>query len=377
MSEAGSEPFAIFERGLRIFKNRDALLPTWTPYRILFRDDEIAQISINLGYSLIGSTPSHMLILGLPGTGKTATVLFVINKLKEKIREENIEDVLISYTISGRTSYSTLVELASDIDIYLPTRGYSFKEAWKKFKEEIRDRIFIAVIDEIDLLILNGGRDILYYLSRTPKISIIGISNILNVLDLIKDPRVRSSFSPQILVFNKYNAEQLRGILEDRVKEAFYSGVVEEGAIALSSALAAQRGGDARFALDLMLKAGEKAVIEGKDKIDESLIYDVVDDVETLHVKRAIEKLPLAHRYLLSIIAANQGLSPSEIYEIYNRNAPSPLTRRRLSSFLSELELFGIIRMERKGRGRGRGIEYSVFLTEPQLKRMLEDIPLS
>ena len=377
MPEAGSEPFVIFERGLRIFKNRDALLPTWTPHRILFRDDEIAQISINLGYSLIGSTPSHMLILGLPGTGKTATVLFVINKLKEKIREENIEDVLISYTISGRTSYSTLVELASDIDIYLPMRGYSFKEAWKKFKEEIGDKIFIAVIDEIDLLILNGGRDLLYYLSRTPKISIIGISNILNVLDLIKDPRVRSSFSPQILVFNKYNAEQLRGILEDRVKEAFYSGVVEEGAIALSSALSAQRGGDARFALDLMLKAGEKAVIEGKDKIDESLIYDVVDDVETLHVKRAIEKLPLTHRYLLSIIAANQGLSPSEIYEIYNRNAPSPLTRRRLSSFLSELELFGIIRMERKGRGRGRGIEYSVFLTEPQLRRMLEDISLS
>ena len=44
MSEAGSEPFAIFERGLRIFKNRDALLPTWTPHRILFRDNEIAQI---------------------------------------------------------------------------------------------------------------------------------------------------------------------------------------------------------------------------------------------------------------------------------------------------------------------------------------------
>ena len=67
-------------------------MPTWTPHRILFRDDEIAQISINFGYSLIGSTPSHMLILGLPGTGKTATALFVISKLKEKIREENIED---------------------------------------------------------------------------------------------------------------------------------------------------------------------------------------------------------------------------------------------------------------------------------------------
>ena len=41
---------------------------------VLFRDDEIAQI------------------IGLPGTGKTATALFVISKLKEKIREENIED---------------------------------------------------------------------------------------------------------------------------------------------------------------------------------------------------------------------------------------------------------------------------------------------
>lgn len=364
----------LFERKLKIFKNRDVLFPTYTPKRILFRDDEITQISLNFSYALTNSTPSHMLLLGLPGTGKTATTLFVANKLKEKLRNDTNENVAVSYTVSGKTSYSTLLSLADELEIYLPARGLSFKEIWNRFKQEIGDRILIAIIDEIDLMIMNDGRDFLYYFSRNPKSSIIGISNIVNILDHIKDPRVRSSFSPQIQIFGKYDAEHLKGILEERARDAFFDNVIDERSISLASALAAQRGGDARFAVDILLKAGERVIIQNKEQIDENLIYEVIDDVETLHIKRAIEKLPTVHRQLLLIVSRHQGLSPSLIYDTYNKSSITPLTQRRLGTFLSELELFGLLRIEKKGKGRGKGLEYKVFLTEPPqlLRRILE-----
>jgi len=78
----------IFDVGERIFRDRNALFHTTPPEKILFRDREILQLSLNLSYALKGSTPSHMLMLGLPGTGKTTVALYVIERFKEKIKGE-------------------------------------------------------------------------------------------------------------------------------------------------------------------------------------------------------------------------------------------------------------------------------------------------
>ena len=284
-----------------------------------------------------------------------------------------MSNVAVGYAVSDKTSYSTLVSLASDMGITLPLRGLSFKEAWSRFISGLRGKICILVIDEIDLLLMNDGRDLLYFVSRTPNIALIGISNVMNVLDFIKDPRVKSSFTPEIIVFDKYDVEQLTEIVKLRAEKAFREEAVEEEAIRLAAALAAQRGGDARFAMDLMLKAGDRAILEGRDKVTASIVRSVVEEVEAMYVNRMLQRLPISHKYLLYAIVKSSRRTPSEVYELYNKIAPTPLSNRRLSEILSELELFGLVKVDRIGRGRGRGVEFKISLAST-LKRAIDEL---
>ena len=73
------------------------------------------------------------------------------------------------------------------------------------------------------------------------------------------DPRTKSSLCEKELVFPPYNAAELRSILKDRVEIAFRPGVVEESAINLAAAIAAQESADARTAVMLLLRAGDLA----------------------------------------------------------------------------------------------------------------------
>lgn len=61
-----------------------------------------------------------------------------------------------------------------------------------------------------------------------------------------------NSLSEEEMVFRPYDASELRDILWERARLAFYDGVLSEGAVSLCSALAAAEHGDARRALDLL-----------------------------------------------------------------------------------------------------------------------------
>ncbi len=67
--------------------------------------------------------------------------------------------------------------------------------------------------------------------------------------------RAVSSFTPEDVHFNDYDANQLREILYHRT-DAFYEDALSEDVIPLAAAFAAQTHGDARKAIDLMRTAG-------------------------------------------------------------------------------------------------------------------------
>ena len=65
------------------------------------------------------------------------------------------------------------------------------------------------------------------------------------------------------MVFPPYNAQELSEIMLQRAQKAFKQNVVNDSAITLSAAIAAQESGDARTALMLLLRAGEIADQKG------------------------------------------------------------------------------------------------------------------
>lgn len=363
----------IFDEIPDIFKNRDILSHRFIPDELPHREAELREIASYLKHALKGSTPPHLLILGHTGTGKTVTV----KKLLQEMREVAGDKVNIMYTIANGTPFQVLNDLAAEMDPTIRFTGLSFKEAWNRFRKLISNgKISIIVLDEVDKMLLRGS-DLLYFLSREEKICVISISNRINVMDMIMDKRVLSSFNPIKITFPKYNAIQLRNILEIRAKDAFYEGVLEDGVIPLCAAYATQREGDARYALDLLAYAGDEAVRRMNDRVLVEHVNIAKRKLEEDFIKQSIRNLSLTQKLLLLAVLKCDGGYTKDIYNLCNkylrRLKEDPLSNRRLSSLLSDLEMYGFVEYAKKGMGKGRGTRWCVYLNETIDKNLIKE----
>ena len=179
---------------------------------------------------------------------------------------------------------------------------------------------------------------------------------------------------------------QLQDILRDRAEEAFEKDVLEEGVIEKCAAYAAREHGDARRALELLRVAGELAEREHHEKIVLHHIDDAEDKIEKDRVLDIIKTQPKQHQAVLySILSICSGqekqVFTGEVYELYKeickKTSIRPLTQRRVSDVIAELDMLGIIHAQviSKGRyGRTRNISLSILhSTEQKIKKMLEE----
>ncbi len=372
----------IFEKYLasRIFKNREKLLPDYVPEELPHRDEQIRRLATILAPALIGSRPSNVFIYGLTGTGKTAVTKYVLRKLREKAKTR-VDFAYINCRQSN-TSYRVLAELAKYIGVRIPFTGLALGEVMKRVVRGLERRkiVLIVVLDEIDNLVKRNGDDVLYFLTRineelkNSRVSVVGITNDLKFMEFL-DARVKSSLGEEELVFPPYNAYQLEDILRKRAVEAFNEGVIEEGVIKKVAAIAARQNGDCRLALDILLKAADIADREGspvvrlshvdkaKYEIEKNLTVDVIKTMP-LHVK-----LTLAAIYLLDKKDAKKTITTGVIYNTYlkivRKIGMEPVTQRRISDIINELDMLGLInaRVVSMGRyGRTKVISLSASL---------------
>lgn len=355
---------SIFDEIPDIFKNRDILSHRFIPDELPHREEELRELAAYLKHALKGSTPPHLLILGHTGTGKTVTV----KKILQEMRKVAGDKINIMYTIANGTPFQVLNDLAAEMDPTIRFTGLSFKEAWNRFQKLISNgKVSIIVLDEIDKMLLHGS-DLLYFLSREERVCVISISNRINVMDMITDKRVLSSFNPIKITFPKYNADQLRNILEVRAKDAFYEGVLEDGVIPLCAAYAAHREGDARYALDLLAYAGDEAVRKMSDKVMIEHVRIAKRKLEEDFIKQSVKNLSLAQKLLLLAVLKCDGGYTRDVYTLCNKYLKKlkedTLSNRRLSSLLSDLEMYGFVEYVKKGLGKGRGTRWCVYLNE-------------
>jgi cell division control protein 6 len=172
-------------------------------------------------------------------------------------------------------------------------------------------------------------------------------------------------------------------ILQQRADIAFHNDTVSIAAINVCAALAGSEHGDARRAVDLLRVSAEIAEREGANKLDEKHVRIAVQKIERDRIYDGLGSLPLqAKIILLSVLYCEDKCSSGELFNKYLETCKKiriePLTQRRVSSLLSELDLLGLINTNliSKGRyGRTKKIKSSipiqlireVFIEDPVL----------
>jgi cell division control protein 6 len=367
-----------------IFKNKDVLTTKFTPENIPHRDPQIKQIALMLAPILRNEKPSNIFIYGKTGTGKTLVIKNIIENLTKKAEKERVGLKIIYINCKMQkitdTEYRLLAQLISEFGERVPYTGLPTNELYKKFFRHLESEAknIIIVLDEVDSLIGKIGDEVLYNMTRVnqdlekTKLTLIGISNNLSFIENL-DSRVKSSLSEEEIVFPPYNANQLRDILSGRAKEAFNPAeTVSSGVIAKCAALAAQEHGDARKALDLLRVSGEMTERGGGSVISESHVDMAQKKLDTDRFMETIKSQPKQSQAVFRAILdmhlnGEKDIQTGAVYDNYSaicRNAGlTPLTQRRVSDLISELETFGIINtlVTSKGRyGRTRIINISL-----------------
>jgi cell division control protein 6 len=265
----------------------------------------------------------------------------------------------------------------------VPSTGLPTDEVYKLFIKTMHKKkgIFILILDEIDSL---SDTDVLYNLSRIntelkdSRVSIVGISNDLSFTNNI-DPRIKSSLSEEELVFPPYNATQLRDILSQRAEIALQKDILAADVIPKCAALAAQEHGDARRALDLLRVACELCERKGDTTIQLHHVDDAQQKLDIDRVVQVVKTQPRQSQLVLhSIIYLsdlnNEKIGTGDVYEVYQtfckQSRLAPLTQRRVSDLISELDMLGVINASVISRGRyGRTRKIKLAMTGRALEK--------
>jgi len=360
-------------KGPKIFNNRNALEPSYIPEILPHRDVQIKDIAEKTACALLGDAPPSFLCYGQTGTGKTATIRYVSQKLAQQNSEIKPWWIYINCNVVS-TPYRILAHIYNTIsrDEKIPPTGLPkdiiFKKLLGLLDSRVGGSICFLVLDEIDILVdKKGGNEILYDLTRLNenldhcKSSLIGISNKLKFRNSL-DPRILSSLGEEHIVFPSYDASELRDILNERAKIAFHDYVLKEDVIPLCAALAAKEHGDARKALQLLRKAGELAERAQSKIVTSKYVEKAQEDIEKDYIMEYIKGMPLQAQLVLTSIYLISKFSPDhiiisgDIYDVHSEirgliPGVRQLTKRRISDYINELALSGIISAEVKSMG--------------------------
>jgi len=354
--------------------------------RIVGRDQQLQEVTKMLRVALGDNRPPNLFLYGPSGTGKSLITKAVCKNLSSicatrEIRFGTVEVNCQDLDTLGIAVYELVTQAADEarVDVEVPKHGVSTKEKWDELFRIVNENFdsVVFVLDELDMLV--GRRDkqepafsrLLYQLSRAGTdgdlesyISVVAISNDTKMMESVGS-RARSSFTPEDVHFDDYDANQLQAILRRR-QDAFFEGVLDDDVIPLAAAFAAQTHGDARKAIDLMRVAGELAERETAERVRERHVREAQDKVEKNRVLEVIRGISTQKKLCLYATAAVAAQSQSGCarsstgYNVYQYLTDSidadQYHQETYVNKMKELTTYSLVDFERRSHGPSSGM---------------------
>ncbi len=257
-----------------IFKNEEPLSLEWLPPRLPHRETQLRFLA-ELFRSVIdkpGTTSPKVLITGDIGTGKTVlTQRFGTDITRTaKTLKLNLQYIHVNCREYRGSLFMILKRVLQSFTPQFPQRGFSSEELLHILLDQLENKNLhiILTLDEADVLVKTEGSTSLYNLTRIQeerpgrpvRLSLIVILRELRKLDEL-DRSTQSTLQRNVIRLDRYSTSQLESILRERVELSFKEGTVPEEVVGFVADMAAASG-DARYAIELVWRAGKYADTE-------------------------------------------------------------------------------------------------------------------
>jgi cell division control protein 6 len=214
---------------------------------------------------ILSGLSQNVVINGPVGTGKTVAAKKFCTSFSRIARKQGaIIDYVHINCRKRSTNSMVLLGVLNHFDPRFPDRGFSVQEMLQILGKQLqkRDSRLLLVLDEVDALIKKSGSTLIYNITRfadeslkNPNpISIILISQ-QDVLSLLDVSTLSTFKRSNIIKMGKYSRDELYDIVNQRVQLAFHRNTVDQDSMELIADIASEWG-DARFAIELLWKAG-------------------------------------------------------------------------------------------------------------------------
>jgi cell division control protein 6 len=255
-----------------VFVDEGVLDLNYIPARLPHRDAELRFLT-GL-FRFVVDAPYEMtqraVIVGGVGTGKTVLAQRFGQNLVEEARRRRVRAryIHVNCRENRGSLFMTLNRAIRVLRPNFPDRGYSANELLDTLMRILdeEDVQLVLCLDEVDALIEKEGGDALYNLTRVQEERMEGPRR-LSLICISKDPEAfqaldRSTLSTlqrNVVRLPEYTQPQLVDILADRVERAFRPDAISPELVDFIGESAASEGGDARYAIDLLWRAGKYA----------------------------------------------------------------------------------------------------------------------
>jgi cell division control protein 6 len=307
-----------------IFRDRSKLSPRYMPDELPHREQQIKQIvqTFAESYSLPEKFPLTTLqVIGPAGIGKTSTVIKAANVLEQEFekRRLTLKTAYINLKLQGGNKFAIYRFLLERLAPELPAQGLSAEEMLRYLLRHMRQnkRYALVILDEIDYLIKSTkDGSIIYDLTRLNEFEPGTNCNVKGVIFIARstefyeklDPAELSTLGRVPMEFQPYSIKQVGDILEARCALAFNPRAIGSDIIDDVAKITTSRdiNGDVRYALDLLLYAGNLAESQGTGRVTRDQIRKVHGQVHPSITTEDIEQLSRNH--LLSLVALVRAL---------------------------------------------------------------------